>query len=106
MSKIVKIQNKIEKDKSIVNYNTDELQYLKKPIGKTLYLSSEIRPQLIEKKDKYFNDILLCNVCKKKYRRSYSGKHKKTKYHQLCEKISKNMINFIFNFNDIKIESE
>lgn len=94
---IDKIQKSLEKDKSLFLYSDDELQYIKKPLGKAHFNSrKEDSPKenLPKEKNKY-SGYVNCNICEKKYTRYNSTAHKKTKHHQFCCKINTKWRKFI-----------
>lgn len=80
----LKLRKAVE-EKEPINMDPDELKYASKPIGKA-FISSQKMPMISEKPG-----YLICKICNKEYASKNSGKHKRTKYHQLHEKINEKL---------------
>lgn len=78
------IIDKLNKGKQPIFCDDAELQYIKKPIGKSHYKNAieEIKEDL---QDKY----IICDICGKKYTKYNKTKHCKTNHHQFCLKLNK-----------------
>lgn len=73
---------KAAEEKEPINMDPDELVYASKPIGKS-YIQQPKQPQISEKPG-----YLICKICGKEYAAKNSGKHKRTQYHLLHEKMN------------------
>lgn len=92
MSKSIKdIQSKIKNDKNILFYDRETLDYVTKPIGKTLYKSKVGRPKKSEETKAKPNDRILCPICKEEFVRSNRTNHNKTKIHKKMEQANTNL---------------
>lgn len=79
-----KIRHRLSLKKGLVNYNEEELKYLRKILGKAAYTGKDGRPQTRAKRDgtRKSSDILECKICDKKYRRSCKWRHEQTRFHK------------------------
>lgn len=74
------IKNKLRIGKELINCEIDEIGYIKKPVGGSIYKTAiENKPK---GKRKYIShERILCDLCGKDYRRSNKTQHEKTQYH-------------------------
>jgi hypothetical protein len=92
MSKSIKdIQSKIKNDKNIIFYDRETLEYVTKPIGKTLYKTKVGRPKKEESDKAKPSDRIVCPICKEEFVRSNRTNHNKTKIHKKMEQANKNL---------------
>jgi hypothetical protein len=90
------IKNKLRQGNDLINCDIDELQYIKKPIGKSIYQAA--REQKKQKKNKYIsNETITCELCAKKYRRSNKSFHEKTSYHLTYKHVNDKFTQFMLN---------
>jgi len=84
--KIDNLKKKME-TKQPIQMEKEELEFATKPIGKAHLLSqSDVKNETVIMKGKY--KYIECNICGKLYCTNNSGKHRKTQYHKLHEKIN------------------
>lgn len=86
----LKLQKAIE-EKEPINLDKDELVYASKPLGKA---NLAIPKKPIESNKKGY---LICQICGKEYASKNSGKHKRTKFHELHEKMNNKLRSFLIN---------
>jgi hypothetical protein len=90
------IKNKLREGNDLINCNVDELQYIKKPIGKSIYQTA--REEKKQRKKKYVsNEIVTCLLCAKQYRRSNKSFHEKTAYHLTYKLVNDKFTQFMLN---------
>lgn len=85
-----KIQEELKKKKGLIMYNKEELEYLKNPIGYSIYTSKEEKHN--NDKKKHWSDILICPICKGTYKRSHKSLHMKTQKHKIYEECNMKLI--------------
>jgi hypothetical protein len=74
------IKNRLRQGKELITCDLDELQYIQKPIGKSIYRHANEERK--KRKNKYISDErIICDLCGKDYRRSNKSFHEKTHYH-------------------------
>ena len=83
------IQQKFKRNKIITDYEVEDYEYLRKPIGKSLYKNAVIEEDI--KVKKLPSDRVDCEICGGNFRRSNRSAHKKTKKHQLYAKLNKKL---------------
>lgn len=79
-----RIKKKLNEDKVLVDYDTEELEYVQKPLGKAHFKSEP-------KKKTHWSDRVKCDVCNKEFTRSARSQHKKTQVHQVYAKMNKKL---------------
>lgn len=79
-----RIKKKLNEDKVLVDYDTEELKYVQKPIGKAHFQSEP-------KKKAHWSDRVKCEVCNKDFTRSARSQHKLTNHHKTYEKMNKKL---------------
>jgi hypothetical protein len=90
------IKNKLKFGKEIINCDSDELNYIGKPIGKSIYKSALDNKKPVKKK---YNgsDRVICDLCGNEYRKSNKSIHVKTRIHQTYKQINDKLKNLILN---------
>jgi hypothetical protein len=90
---IGKIQKRLESGKNINSYNEKDIEYMKTPIGKTIYknaISETINTDIQKGRKRgrkklenptHWSDKIICKVCDKSILRSNQSTHKKSNYH-------------------------
>jgi hypothetical protein len=90
------IKKRLRTGKEIINCDLDELQYIKKPVGKTIYQYAIEEKK--ERKKKYVsNERITCELCGKEYRRSNKSIHEKTKTHLTYKIVNDKLKHLILN---------
>jgi hypothetical protein len=81
------IKQRLRTGKELINCELDELEYIKKPIGNSIYkYATEEKKQ---RKTKYIsNERITCELCGKEYRRSNKSYHDKTKTHLTYKRVN------------------
>lgn len=74
------IKSKLREGKELINCEVDEIDYIKKPIGNSIYRSA-IENKTKGKKKYISTERVVCDLCGKEYRRSNKSHHERTKYH-------------------------
>lgn len=87
------MEEKIENNKAITEYNDKEIHYIKTPIGKTLYLKKPTEKKQKEKCKP--SDRLKCDICGKEFFRSGRSNHNKTQFHKTHELVNKKIREFL-----------
>jgi hypothetical protein len=77
---IDKIKKTLRTGKELINCDTEEIEYIKKPVGKSIYTYA-IEEKKQRKKKYVSNERIICELCGKEYRRSNKSFHEKTKTH-------------------------
>jgi hypothetical protein len=82
------IQEELKKGKGIATYDSKELLYISKPIGKEIYKKALELPtgDYEDKKGDQpakWSDKLTCKICGKVVSRSNQSKHRKSNQHQI-----------------------
>jgi len=90
MGNYKKLQQKLQENKCVANYDLDELEYLKTPIGKTNYNTPPT---------KTWTDRIICEICNKEYARSCVTAHRKTQVHQAYLNINKKFVGLLHKKN-------
>ena len=87
------IQNKLKVDKCVAKYEVEDLDYLRKPIGKANFKEpvEVVKPT----KKPTWNDRVKCDVCNKEYNRSAGTSHRGTKLHQAYLNKNKKLVGLI-----------
>jgi len=75
------IQNELDKQKPLVDYEANEIEYAMKPIGKAIYLHQKKKKKSTE--PKHWTDRVVCKDCGKEFARSHKTNHNKTQYHKM-----------------------
>lgn len=90
---VINIQEKLKKGNNIIDYDINELNYIRKPIGKAIYnkacedkkeLDKTIQQDEIKlKKTKKWdpNEKVICELCGNRYTKSNKAVHETTKIH-------------------------
>jgi len=91
---IKEIQDRLKEGNSIVTFNVDELKYIRKPIGKQIFISA-LENENPKKEKAKWNDKVKCKVCGSVTLRSNQGTHKKSKKHKLYEGINEKIRNVL-----------
>lgn len=87
------IQDKLRDHKELSQYEPEELNYLiTSPMGKAYYEHPKETPS-----EKHWSDMIECKDCGKKYMRSRGTQHRRTKYHQVYEKMNKKLRDLLIN---------
>lgn len=88
MPKTIKeIQELLKKGHEMMKYESDELSYITKPIGRAIYENSlEERKENIVKVNRY--EKIKCDLCGKTVSKANKSHHNKTQYHQAFEKMN------------------
>jgi hypothetical protein len=86
-------KEKIKKNKSLTQYNIEELKYVQKPLGKSLYKNKVGRPVKQEKTKP--SDSVICDICGGRFIRSNRFNHKKTKKHKIYEDMNIKLRNLL-----------
>lgn len=74
------IKKRLKKGPELINCDIDELQYIKKPVGKSIYKCAIDEKK--ERRKKYIkNERVTCDLCGVEYTRSNRCYHERTKYH-------------------------
>jgi hypothetical protein len=94
----LELQESLKEGKGLGLYDKDELEYITKPMGSAIYVStikskdSKVgRKKIKESKKAKPTDRIKCDICPGEYSRSSSTNHKRTKIHQAFLKINKNL---------------
>lgn len=99
-----KTQHKLKADKCVAEYEIDDLDYLRKPLGKANYAYpkenlnedvSECPEKTKNVKSSRWNDKIVCDVCNKTYNRSGVTSHRGTKMHQAYLNVNKKLVGLI-----------
>ncbi len=90
-----KIQDKLKNNKSLANYDVEDMKYLQKPLGKAIYKRGRPKSDNPAK----WNDRVICDVCGKEFTRSARTKHKKTQFHQAFEIMNNKLKKLLINDN-------
>jgi len=90
------IKKKLKQGSELINCDIDELQYMKKPIGKSIYKSA-IEDKKDRKKKYVKNERITCDLCGVKYTRSNKCFHEKTKVHQTYKNVNDKLKQLILN---------
>lgn len=80
---IKRLQSKIKNDKGLIHYDRKEIDYVQKPIGKSIYVTEKDK----KSKTNWF-DIIKCDVCQKEFMRSNRSHHNNTQYHKIYANIN------------------
>ena len=81
------IKQRLREGKELINCELDELEYIKKPIGKSIYKNATEEKK--EKKKKYASaERIICDLCGKVYRRSNKSYHDKTNIHLAYKRVN------------------
>lgn len=91
---ISKIQDRLKRDKNIINYIEEEIRYMQKPLGSALYKG---RPRKDDEDKAKPTDRLVCETCGKEFFRSGRAQHKATQYHILHENLNKKLMKMLLN---------
>lgn len=78
--------------KEIINMNEEEIKYSMTPIGK-----AHINVPKKDEEDKIKQGYKKCTLCGKLYNSKNSGKHKKTKYHQIHADLNSKLKKILLN---------
>lgn len=93
---IANIKKKLKDGKELINCEVDEIDYLKKPIGKSIYKYATEEKKT--RKRKYIADErITCELCGKEYRRSNKSIHEKTKTHLTYKIVNDKLKQLILN---------
>lgn len=87
-----KAQQELNSGINLLECDKETIKYTQEPIGKAILRGRSKKP--IEEKAKG-NDKIKCQTCGKEYFRYNSAAHKKTKYHQIHEKVEQKMREYI-----------
>lgn len=90
--RINRAKKQIQDEQYLLNYDDDTLRYVQKPIGRALHRG---RPKMAEEDKGTSSDRIKCDLCGKEYVRSNRSHHKKTKQHQLYDKINKKLAKLV-----------
>jgi hypothetical protein len=82
-----KLQEEIKTGKAMINFDTNTLDYVQKPIGSALYKAGKNTKS--DKKD--LKQIVTCDVCGREYTKWNKTHHTRTKVHQLYAKVNQRM---------------
>ena len=77
---ITNIKKKLGDAPDIINCELDELEYIKKPVGKSIYQRAS-EEKKTRKKKWNGKERLVCDLCGGEFVRSHKSDHEKTKYH-------------------------
>jgi hypothetical protein len=87
------LKDEIKKGKQPINCSGKELRYAMTSFGKADYQKG-----LTQSKETVLRPgRKICQICNKEYDSKSSGKHKRTKYHQIYEQFNKKMRDFVLN---------
>ena len=77
------IKRRLREGREPINSEIDELQYSKKPIGRSIYQCAlQEKKNTRSKRGTYKpDDKVICDLCGKQYRRSNRSFHERTKHH-------------------------
>jgi hypothetical protein len=93
---IERIKQKLRTGKELINCDDDEIEYIKKPIGKSVY--QQAREEKKQRKRKYVaNEKITCELCGKEYRRSNKSFHERTSYHLVYKRVNDKFTQFMLN---------
>lgn len=87
---IIELKKRLEGGKELVQCDTNELKYVTKPIGKSIYKTAkEIKEEPKPKRRKWDSaERIECDLCGREYRRSGRAQHNKTMVHQAYKSIN------------------
>lgn len=80
---IKKIKENLNNGLALPLYDEEELEYVQKPIGETIYNDAISKTTNNRQKNTHWSDILVCKICGRTYKRSNITNHNKTKIHQV-----------------------
>lgn len=93
---ISELKSKLREGKEVITCTPDEIAYIKKPIGKSIYKYAVEEKQ--QRKKKYVSDERVsCDICGKEYRRSNKSIHEKTHYHLTYKLVNDKLKQLILN---------
>jgi hypothetical protein len=96
-----KMQKKFAKEKVVLGYNEEELDYLSKPLGKATHkhnLEEKPTERPLRKNNRKiprWKEKVECKICGGVYMRSSSTAHKRTKRHKLFENVNSKLLNLM-----------
>lgn len=79
---VSKIKKNLKKGKILAEYDVDELDYIRKPIGRSIYKESINKTKTKTIRKWNGKERIKCDVCGKVFRRSNRNVHVKSKLHQ------------------------
>jgi hypothetical protein len=95
---IKKSQHNLKKGKSLPLYDTDDLKYVRKPIGKAIYNNAILgRPKINEEDKAKPTDRIECKVCGKTFIRSGRTNHNKSEIHKAYLRMDEKLKDFLLN---------
>lgn len=93
---INELKSKLREGKEIINCEPDEIAYIKKPVGKSIYTLAMEAKQIKRKKwDPH--EKIICSLCGKEYTRANKAHHVKTKYHITYKIVNDKLTRLILN---------
>lgn len=99
--KINKIQQNLKSGRGISFLEVDDIAYIEKPLGKALFINSQIEQKKIKANP---NDRIVCNICGRTYTRNVRSRHNKTKIHQAYANINSKFAKLVLNVDTNNIE--
>jgi|SRR5580698_4045857 hypothetical protein len=102
---IKNIQENIKNGYALHFYDTEELRYIEKPLGKQIYKHySENDEEIVlegKKKKPHWRDRVECKICKARVRRCNLSRHRKTKFHKIYQNMQEKFRYFILDENKL-----
>ncbi len=93
-------QDKLDKGYNLLQYDNEDVQYIEKPIGRAIYLNSEIemdKPEIIGDGVPYWKQRCKCKHCGIEISKAYYAQHRRTKACQVHQKVHKKVLDIIIN---------
>jgi hypothetical protein len=76
------LKKRLQAGEELIKYNSDELNYVTKPIGKAIYEGAQYEKHEKPKRKKWNPaERVTCELCGKEYSRSARSQHSKTQVH-------------------------
>jgi hypothetical protein len=90
------IKSRLRDGKELIQCDVDEIDYIKKPIGNSIYRTATENKK--KGKKKYISEErIICELCGKEYRRSNKSHHERTSFHMTYKTVNDKFRHLLLN---------